>query len=85
MTFRITDITDRQAAELLTLMVDMEEPAPGDDHLYPTGAHRDLYNYLTRQMGLSVSAGRRTVWEAGTNLLLDYTAQKFGHLRSGLE
>jgi len=85
MTFRITDITDRQAAELLALMVDMEEPAPGNDHLYSTGPHRDLYNYLSRQMGLSVSVGRRAVWETGATLLLDYTAQKFGHLRSGLE
>jgi hypothetical protein len=38
MTFKITDITDRQAADILNLMVDMEEPAPGDDNLYPTGA-----------------------------------------------
>lgn len=80
MPFRITDITDRQAADLLALMVDMEEPAPGDDHLYPTGPHRDLYHYLTRQMGLPVAAGRRAVWETGARLLLDYTAQKFGHL-----
>jgi len=81
MTFRITDITDRQAADLLALMVDMEEPAPGDNHLYPTGPHRDLYNYLSRQMSLSVTAGRRAVWETGATLLLDYTYQKFGHLR----
>jgi hypothetical protein len=50
-----------------------------------TKSTNHLYNYLTRQMSLSVSAGRWTVWEVGANLLLDYTAQKFGHLRSSLE
>ncbi len=33
-------------------------------------------------MSLPVATSRRAVWEAGANLLLDYTRQKFGHLRS---
>ncbi len=41
-------ITDCQAANILTLMVDMEETAPGDNHLYPTGPHRNFYHNLIR-------------------------------------
>ena len=56
------EITATEYARLISLMAGLEQPDKNDMDLYDTGGHRALYNYLTRQMGLSVEAGRGPVW-----------------------
>ncbi len=60
--YKVEDITEAEYLTLIRLMDGLEQPDKNDMDLYATGGHRDLYNYLSRQMGLPVEAGRGPVW-----------------------
>ena len=53
-------------------MVGLEQPGIDDTDLYETGGHRDLYNYLTKGMGLSVQPGRGPAWHRAQALIKKY-------------
>ncbi|HNB54440.1 MAG TPA: hypothetical protein PK530_21010 [Anaerolineales bacterium] len=63
------EITEKEYQDLLRLMDDLEQPDPDDMELHEAGGHRNLYNYLTTQMGISVPKGRGPVWYRAKRLL----------------
>ncbi len=70
----VEEITPQEYADLVRLLDGLEQPAQTDMELYEFGGHRDLYNYLTRQMGLSVEAGRGPVWYRARALVENHLA-----------
>lgn len=60
--YKVEEITEKEHQDLLRLMDDLEQPDPDDMELHEVGGHRNLYNYLTIQMGISVPKGRGPVW-----------------------
>lgn len=70
--YQVEEITEAEYLGLIGLMDGLEQPDKNDMELYDTGGHRDLYNYLTRQMGLSVEAGRGPVWYRAQALIEKY-------------
>lgn len=67
--YKVEDITEAESLALVRLMAGLEQPDKNDMDLYDTGGHRDLYNYLTQQMGLWVEAGRGPVWYRTQSLI----------------
>ena len=74
--YKIEEITEREYQDLVRLMDGLEQPHKTDMELHDTGGHRDLYNYLTRTMGLSVQAGRGPVWYRAQALIEKYLQEE---------
>ena len=70
--YKIEEITDEEYEQLLELMATADQANIDDMSLYDFGRHRDLYNFLTHKMGLSVRAGRGPVWHRAKDLLNHY-------------
>lgn len=60
--YQIEEVTEEEYNQLLRLMDGVEEAHIDDMALYEFGGHRELYNFLTKRMGLSVKKGRGPVW-----------------------
>lgn len=73
--YKIEEITEREYRELLRLIDGLEQPHKTDLELHDTGRHRDLYNYLTKTMGLPVQAGRGPAWYRAQALIEKHTHQ----------
>jgi hypothetical protein len=71
----VETITPQEYDDLIRLLDGLLEPAGDDMDLYETGGHRALYEYLTRQMGLSVPAGRGPAWHRAQNLVKKHEAE----------
>jgi hypothetical protein len=65
-------ITDQEYQCLIELMTNLDQPAEDDEDLYETGRHRELYDYLTKTMGLSVQKGRGPAWYRAAALIKKY-------------
>ncbi len=74
--YKVEEITAQEYIDLVRLLDGLEQPAKTDLELYDFGGHRDLYNYLTRKMGLSVQAGRGPVWYRAKALVENHLAQE---------
>ncbi len=72
--YNVEEITQEECEHLLRLMDGLEQPEAGDTDLYDTGGHRELYNYLTKGMGLSVQKGRGPAWHRANALIKKYKA-----------
>jgi hypothetical protein len=70
--YKVEEITETEYKDLIRLMDGVEQPDKNDMDLYDTGGHRELYDYLTRQMGLFVEAGRGPVWYRARSLIEHY-------------
>jgi len=68
----IEEITPEEYEQLSKLMIDVDPADIEDMALYDFGGHRELYNFLTRKMGLSVRPGRGPVWHRAKDLLNHY-------------
>jgi hypothetical protein len=73
--YKVEEITPQEYADLVRLMDGLEQPDRNNMDLYDMGGHRDLYNYLTKTMGLPVLAGRGPVWYRAQTLI-----EKYRHL-----
>ena len=73
--YHIEEITTEEYEQLLLMMDGVQEAHNDDMVLYEFGGHRDLYNYLTKQMGLSVQQGRGPVWHRVKALINKYVKQ----------
>ncbi len=73
--YKVESITQAEYEHLRRLMNGLEQPDMDDLELYDTGGHRDLYNYLTKAMGLSVRNGRGPAWHRANDLLKKYEAE----------
>jgi len=67
--YQIEEITVEEYNQLLRLRDGVAEAHIDDMALYEFGGHRDLYNYLTNRMGLSVQKGRGLVWHRAKALI----------------
>jgi hypothetical protein len=76
--YKIEEITEREYRELLRLMDGLEQPHKTDMELHDTGGHRDLYNYLTKTMGLPAQAGRGPVWYRAQALIEKHIQEEVG-------
>lgn len=72
--YKVEEITEKEYQDLLRLMDGLEQPEPDDMELHEVGGHRALYNYLTTQMGISVSKGRGPVWYRAKRLMECYNS-----------
>ncbi|MEM7029765.1 MAG: hypothetical protein AAF629_09380 [Chloroflexota bacterium] len=70
--YKVEDITSEEYQHLLRLMTDADQTHIDDMDLYVSGSHRDLYTYLTQNMGLPVKAGRGPVWHRTKALIEKY-------------
>lgn len=70
--YNIEDITAEEYRQLLQLMAEVDPTDREDMELYEYGGHRNLYTYLTKQMGLSVEKGRGPVWHRAKALVDKY-------------
>ena len=70
--YQVEQITLAEYDDLVHLMDGIEEPDPSDMELHDTGDHRALYDYLTKQMGLSVRPGRGPAWHRAKALIDNY-------------
>lgn len=75
--YKVETITQAEYEHLRQLVEGLEQPSPDDLDLYETGGHRDLYNYLTQKMGLSVQRGRGPAWHRAQALLKKYEAEPY--------
>lgn len=73
--YKVEQITLTEYEALNRLLEGLEEPDMDDLDLHPTGGHRDLYTYLTQQMGISVQAGRGPAWHRAKMLLDHYEVE----------
>lgn len=71
--YQIEEITAEEYHQLLYLMDGLEQAHSYDMALYKFGGHRDLYDFLTKRMGLSVQKGRGPVWHRAKALIDKYT------------
>ncbi|MDM8520035.1 hypothetical protein QUF64_08310 [Anaerolineales bacterium HSG6] len=71
--YHIEEITANEYGQLLLMMDGVQEAHSDDMALYEFGGHRDLYNYLTKRMGLSVQQGRGPVWHRAKALINNHT------------
>ncbi len=78
--YQIEDITTEEYDQLLDLMDGIEQAHIDDMALYEFGGHRDLYNFLTKRMGLSVQKGRGPVWHRAKSLIDKYRKQHVPNL-----
>lgn len=67
--YKAEEITEKEHLALLQLMDGLEQPDPDDMDLHEMGGHRALFNYLTKEMGLSVQPGRGPVWYRAKRLV----------------
>jgi hypothetical protein len=74
--YKIEEITSEEYEQLFTLMDDLDQADLEDMELNDFGGHRNLYNYLTKKMGLSVKKGRGPVWHRAKALVDKY---EIGH------
>lgn len=74
--YKIEAITEKEYEQLRHLMNGLEEPSPDDLDLYESGGHRALYDYLTKEMGLSVKPGRGPVWHRAKALIERYETKE---------
>ncbi len=65
----VEEITAQEYDKLVQLMDGLEHPHADDLELYEFGGHRDLYDYLTKGMGLSVQKGRGPAWHRANALI----------------
>lgn len=70
--YRVETITAAEYQQLRRLMEGLEQPGIDDLDLYDTGGHRDLYNYLTKGIGLTVQRGRGPAWHRAKALIEKY-------------
>ena len=70
--YQIEEIRSEEYQQLLQLMAEVDPADIEDLDLDEFGGHRNLYNYLTQQMGLSVEAGRGPVWHRAKALVDKY-------------
>ena len=70
--YKVEEVTEKEYQDLLCLMNGLEHPDPDDMELHEFGGHRNLYVYLTTQMGISVQAGRGPVWARAKGLVEEY-------------
>ncbi len=73
--YQVEAITPQEYEHLHRLMDGLEQPATDDTDLYDTGGHRELHNYLTKGLGLSVQKGRGPAWHRADALLKKYEAE----------
>ena len=73
--YQVEPITPQEYEHLLQLMDGLEQPDVDDNDLYDTGGHCELYDYLTRNMGLTVQAGRGPAWHRAAKLIEKYKAE----------
>ncbi|OQY44376.1 MAG: hypothetical protein B6242_12840 [Anaerolineaceae bacterium 4572_78] len=67
--YKIEEITVEEYQKILTLMDGLETVNIDDTVLHDFGGHRNLYNHLTRNMGLFVKQGRGYVWHRAKDLV----------------
>lgn len=67
-------ITLDEYEQLRRLMIGLEQPSIDDFDLYEIGGHRTLYDYITREMGLTVQRGRGPAWHRAKVLVEKYEA-----------
>lgn len=70
--YKIEEITRAEYEALSKLRVGVQQAGIDDMDLYEFGGHRDLYDFLTKTMGLSVIPGRGPVWHRAKDLLDQY-------------
>lgn len=70
--YNIEEITAEEYQQLVQFMAEVDPADREDMALYEFGGHRNLYNYLTKQMGLSVEQGRGPVWHRAKALVDKY-------------
>ncbi len=70
--YKVEEITAEEYNKLLQLMANAQQADIEDLDLYEVGEHRNLYTYLTKQMGLSVKKGRGPVWHRAKALIDEY-------------
>lgn len=70
--YAVEEITAAEYKDLVRLLSGLEQPAKTDMDLYDFGGHRDLYNYLTKRMGLFVPPGRGPAWYRARDLVEKY-------------
>ena len=74
--YKVETITPPEYSRLCHLMIELEVPDIDDMRLYEAGGHRDLYNFLTKTMGLPVPEGRGPVWHRARTLIKQYEIAK---------
>lgn len=70
--YKIEEITEEEYEQLSQLMINADQTDIEDMSLYDFGGHRDLYNFMTSKVGLSVKPGRGPVWHRAKDLLDHY-------------
>lgn len=73
--YQVETITTEEYQQLCQLMQGLEQPGIDDSDLYSTGGHRELYNYLTQEMGLAVQQGRGPAWHRAKALIEKYESK----------
>ena len=76
--YRVETLTATEYRQLGRLMENLEQPTIDDLDLYDTGGHRELYTYLTQDLGLSVQPGRGPAWHRAKALRENYEADQIG-------
>lgn len=74
--YRVEAITEREYHRLSQLMEQAEQPDADDMKLHEAGTHRALYEYIKRQLGLDVEAGRGPAWYRAKRLMETYEESK---------
>jgi hypothetical protein len=70
--YKTEEITSEEYTQLLQLVDEADQAVLEDMELYEFGGHRNLYNFLTKKMGLSVKKGRGPVWHRAKVLVDKY-------------
>ncbi len=70
--YEIEEIMPEDYEQLAKLTANTDPADIEDMVLHDFGGHRDLYNFLTSKMGLSVKPGRGPVWHRAKDLLNHY-------------
>ena len=60
--YKQEELTEAEYCKLHSLMERAEKPDIDDMDLHAEGTHRAIYNYLVRDLSLSVAKGRGPVW-----------------------
>jgi len=74
--YKVEEITEKEYTDLLRLMNGIEQPDPDDMELHEFGGHRNLYDYLTTNLGVSVQKGRGPVWTRARRLVEGYEGRR---------
>ena len=73
--YKVEPITQQEYEHLHRLIDGLEEATEDDVDLNETGGHRELFNYLSKGMGLSVQKGRGPAWHRAKLLIEKYEAE----------